>query len=65
MGCDKAKKQLLLCLKNSECIKTKTATECLQKEHRPKECDEAYVTFYHCKRAMLDPRYRFKGNVFE
>ena len=65
MGCDSAKIQLIKCLQASDCTKRRSGKECLLKEHRPAECEESYMAFFHCKRAMIDPRFRFKGNVFE
>ncbi|KAI9224909.1 cytochrome c oxidase assembly factor 5 [Blastocladiella britannica] len=66
-SCRQLRQDLTECILASPCIEThgKTFQECLQRENDDLvgfECRQLQRAFFECKRAMLDMRYRFRGN---
>ncbi|KAI9260220.1 cytochrome c oxidase assembly protein PET191 [Sporodiniella umbellata] len=65
-SCQEIRQELIDCMLKSECVlKGKTIKECFQSEHKssvPEECHSIRKSFAECKRGMIDPRMRFRGN---
>ncbi|XP_040192271.1 cytochrome c oxidase assembly factor 5 [Rana temporaria] len=57
--CAGAKEDLKSCLLKSECVlqEGKTPKECLREGH----CRPLQISFFECKRSVLDNRARFRG----
>ncbi|KAG1046585.1 hypothetical protein G6F43_010933 [Rhizopus delemar] len=58
--------ELIECMLKSKCVlKGNTIKECFQPEHKddvPEECLSIKKSFAECRRGMIDPRMRFRGN---
>ncbi|KAB7500969.1 Cytochrome c oxidase assembly factor 5 [Armadillidium nasatum] len=64
-SCSGVREDLKACLYETDCVKKhkKTPRECLRTfdESIPQECYALRVTFFECKRSLLDTRQRFRG----
>ncbi len=63
-SCKEATLQLLLCLRETDCMKEGgSVKECLQKERAKNSnvCQMQVNAFYLCKRSQLDMRTRIRG----
>ncbi|GCB75423.1 hypothetical protein scyTo_0016420 [Scyliorhinus torazame] len=58
-ACARVREDLRACLLNHDCVlkEGKTPKQCLKEGH----CKALQVTFFECKRSMLDNRTRFRG----
>ncbi|CAO3651276.1 unnamed protein product [Cunninghamella blakesleeana] len=66
-SCQEIRQELVECMLKSDCvlIKGNTVKECFKKEHEadvPTACQSIKKSFADCRRGMLDPRMRFRGN---
>ncbi|KAI8968918.1 cytochrome c oxidase assembly protein PET191 [Mycotypha africana] len=66
-SCKELRQELAECMLKSDCVlkKRNTVKECFKEEHRadvPDECRSIMRAFGECKRGMIDPRMRFRGN---
>ncbi|XP_033631921.1 cytochrome c oxidase assembly factor 5-like [Asterias rubens] len=62
--CAGVREDLKACLLASACVRIdkKTPKECLQKgENVDNHCRALQVSFFECKRSLLDTRTRFRG----
>ncbi|XP_014220071.1 cytochrome c oxidase assembly factor 5 [Trichogramma pretiosum] len=63
--CGALRAQLKMCLLNTDCCKVekKTPRECLLTHHKsvPDECYQLKMSFFECKRSLIDARRRFRG----
>lgn len=65
-SCEGLREDLKTCLLNSDCVKKdgNTPRQCLMLGNDPSipgECQVLRVTFFECKRSLLDMRTRFRG----
>ncbi|XP_067000198.1 cytochrome c oxidase assembly factor 5 [Anabrus simplex] len=64
-ACAGVRADLKMCLLQSDCVKLhkKTPRECLRVTDGsvPDECMALRMTFFECKRSLLDNRQRFRG----
>ncbi|XP_055626784.1 cytochrome c oxidase assembly factor 5 [Toxorhynchites rutilus septentrionalis] len=64
-ACARVRADLKMCLLQSDCCRKekKLPRECLSRTDGsvPDECQALRVTFFECKRSMLDNRQRFRG----
>ncbi|CAL1538139.1 unnamed protein product [Lymnaea stagnalis] len=65
-ACEGLRDDLLECLSKSDCVKKdkKTPRECMHDSLLPQECATLRVSFFECKRSMLDMRTRFRGRKY-
>ncbi|KAL1922058.1 uncharacterized protein VTP21DRAFT_10700 [Calcarisporiella thermophila] len=65
-SCQEIRKELIECILKSKCIERGNSfQECIKAEHAadvPEECQLIRKSFFDCRRGMLDPRQRFRGN---
>lgn len=62
--CDEIKEDLILCLKETECIQQgNTVKECFDKNRVPIECVNLRELMSACKRSLIDRRRRFRGRI--
>ncbi|RUS17288.1 cytochrome c oxidase assembly protein PET191-domain-containing protein [Jimgerdemannia flammicorona] len=65
-SCKEIRQELVDCMLKSDCVlKGHTIKECFQPEHTddvPAACQSIRRSFFECRRGMLDPRTRFRGN---
>ncbi|ORZ22053.1 cytochrome c oxidase assembly protein PET191, partial [Absidia repens] len=66
-SCQEIRQELIDCMLKSNCVLVKgnTVSECFKKEHEndvPTECQSIKRSYADCRRGMLDPRMRFRGN---
>ncbi|KAI8389296.1 cytochrome c oxidase assembly protein PET191 [Blakeslea trispora] len=66
-SCKEIRQELIECMLKSDCVlkKRNTVKECFKEEHKadvPAECQSIRKSFAECKRGMIDPRMRFRGN---
>ncbi|KAI8880699.1 hypothetical protein K501DRAFT_224308 [Backusella circina FSU 941] len=66
-NCKEIREELIECMLKSKCvlIQRNTVKECFKKEHEadvPSECQSIRKSFAECRRGMIDPRMRFRGN---
>lgn len=65
IACDRLRKEVKRCIKESECIQIdrRKAKECLEaRDGRvPDRCYSLLSTFSDCKRSIIDRRARFRG----
>ncbi|XP_046747416.1 cytochrome c oxidase assembly factor 5 [Diprion similis] len=63
--CAGARADLKMCLLESDCCKIhkRTPKECLRTNDAtvPDKCQALRITFFECKRSLLDGRRRFRG----
>ncbi|XP_045581661.1 cytochrome c oxidase assembly factor 5 [Procambarus clarkii] len=63
--CAGLREDLKACLLATDCVRLhkKTPKECLKSNDPsiPEECHALRVTFFECKRSLLDNRQRFRG----
>nr|XP_033804902.1 cytochrome c oxidase assembly factor 5 [Geotrypetes seraphini] len=59
-ACAGVKEDLKMCLLETDCVlkEGKSPKQCLREGH----CKALQVTFFECKRSVLDTRSRFRGN---
>ncbi|CAO3620478.1 unnamed protein product [Mucor fragilis] len=66
-NCQEIRQELIECMLKSDCVlkKRNTVKECFKEEHKPDvpdECLSIKKSFAECKRGMIDPRMRMRGN---
>lgn len=66
-SCKEIREELIECMLKSNCVlvKRNTVKECFKEEHKddvPAECLSIKKSFGDCRRGMMDPRMRFRGN---
>ncbi|KAI8066481.1 cytochrome c oxidase assembly protein PET191, partial [Gongronella butleri] len=66
-SCQEIRQELIECMLKSKCVlvQRNSVSECFKKEHEddvPDECKSIRKSYADCRRGMLDPRMRFRGN---
>lgn len=66
-NCQEIRQELIECMLKSDCVlkKRNTVKDCFKEEHKadvPDECLSIKKSFAECKRGMIDPRMRMRGN---
>ncbi|KAI9349945.1 cytochrome c oxidase assembly protein PET191 [Pilaira anomala] len=66
-SCKEIREELIECMLKSDCVlkKRNTVKECFKEEHKadvPSECLSIKKSYGDCRRGMMDPRMRFRGN---
>ncbi|KAI8145670.1 cytochrome c oxidase assembly protein PET191 [Fennellomyces sp. T-0311] len=67
-SCKEIRAELIECMLKSNCVlvKRNTVAECFKSEHAedvPTECQSIRKSYAECRRGMIDPRKRFRGNA--
>lgn len=63
-SCQQARRDLLQCLVETDCIKNGgRAEDCLKLDDAEDGCMSKRIAYMTCKRGQLDMRTRFKGNM--
>ncbi|KAI9252887.1 cytochrome c oxidase assembly factor 5-like protein [Phascolomyces articulosus] len=67
-SCQEIRQELIECMLKSNCVlvKRNTVAECFKSEHAddvPAECQSIRKSYAECRRGMIDPRKRFRGNA--
>ena len=65
--CHKLRVKLKLCVLQTDCCRKegRTPKDCLQAGDVPDECQQLRMSFFECKRSILDMRTRFRGRKGE
>ncbi|KAI9633366.1 cytochrome c oxidase assembly protein PET191-domain-containing protein [Dioszegia hungarica] len=63
-ACQSIRDDLVACLLRTDCVlrSGKTPQECLKSPDLPIQCQHLITAFADCKKGMLDPKRRFRGN---